>query len=43
MTVVYGRDQRELRARREGKDRNTLGCILTRSGEIIHVLSLIRE
>jgi hypothetical protein len=32
----------ELRARRERKDSNALGCIAKRSGEMIHSLSLIR-
>jgi hypothetical protein len=42
-TVVGCRNQRKLRARRERKDTNALGCISKRSGEMIHVLSLIRK
>jgi hypothetical protein len=43
VTAVGSSDQRELRARREGKDRNPLGCISKRGGEMIHPISLFRE
>jgi hypothetical protein len=43
VTAVGSGDQQELRARREGKDRNALGCISKRSSEMIHSLSLIRN
>jgi len=43
VTVVCSADQRELRARRERKDRNALGCISKRSSEMIHSLSLNRD
>jgi hypothetical protein len=43
VTAVGSGDQQELRARRERKDRNALGCISNRSGEMIHSLSLIRH
>jgi hypothetical protein len=43
VTVVGRGDQRELRARRKGKDRNALSCISKCSGEMIHSLSLIRH
>jgi hypothetical protein len=43
VTAVDRGDQRELRARRERKDRNALGCISKPSGERIHSLSLIRH
>jgi hypothetical protein len=43
VTVVGRGNQRKLRARRQWKDRNALGCISKRSGEMIHALSLIRE
>jgi hypothetical protein len=36
VTAVRSGDQQELRARRERKDRNALGCISKRSGEMIH-------
>jgi hypothetical protein len=41
VTAVGSGDQQEVRARRERKDRNALGCISKRSGEMIHTLSLI--
>jgi hypothetical protein len=43
VTVVCSGDQRELRARRERKNRNALGCISGRSGEMIHSFSLNRH
>jgi hypothetical protein len=43
VTAVCCGDQRELRARREWKHRNALGCISKRSGQMIHALSLIRN
>jgi hypothetical protein len=43
VTVVGRGNQRKLRARRQWKDRNALGCISKRSGEMIHPLSLIRH
>jgi hypothetical protein len=36
VTAVGSGDQQELRARRERKDRNALGCISKRRGEMIH-------
>jgi hypothetical protein len=43
VTAVRCGDQRKLRAMRERKHRNALGCISKRSGEMVHSLSLIRH
>src|SRR5215207_9374578 len=43
VTAVCRGDQRELRARRERKESNALGCISKRSREMIDPLSLVRH